>query len=164
MENTQQEQSNYNYAPSSETHELNKLNGEDIGNLTNSARWSKFLGILMFVLVGIMALISLGVLFSGNSVLNTAIGTRGASFKGMFFIYLLFMLVLMLVYYFLGKALYNFGKKTKAAFDTNNPEELSLALKGLNSFFTISGVLSIIVLSIYGLVIIFSLLMLAFKV
>jgi uncharacterized membrane protein (DUF485 family) len=120
--------------------------------LNETRKWTYFLSIIGFVgcvLLIIIALFS-GALFSSLSQFDdTGLGA-GFSFL-MTFIYIFMALIYFIPCYYL----FNFSKKLKIALLNNDNELLEEALKNQKSLFKFFGISTIIMLSLYLMVIIF---------
>lgn len=116
-----------------------------------SAKWSKFLGIVSFVGTGLIVLGAIAMFFIGSKIS----GIPGIPFSPALlgFIYL----GMAVLSFFYAKYLYTFGTKMIAAAENNSKELLELAASNLKSWFKLMGIMTIIVLSIYGLIFLLSL-------
>jgi hypothetical protein len=139
----------------------NGLSNMDKDYLFTAAKWAGFLGIVGFVMSGLLAVAaffisSLMNAFGGMAAMQ---GSRGAasigSAAGAFItIFYLGFAVLGILY---ASYMYNFGTKTKAAILSNDSELLTEGFKNLKSMFRFSGILTAIVLGFYAVLIVFSL-------
>jgi hypothetical protein len=141
---------------------LNATNQSGLSNidkdyLLTAAKWSRFLGIVGCVMSGLVAILAFFITTLMNTMtamqgVNTnAIGSGVGAFMTIFY---LGMAALGFVY---ALYMYQFGTKTKAAILSNDSELLTEGFKNLKSMFRFSGILTAIVLSFYGLILIFSL-------
>ncbi len=127
------------------------ISQEDISNLSYAAKWSKFLGIIMFVMFGLMALGSIAILLaSSSSMLQRLMSVS----KGFMIVYFTFIIAILLIYFLLGKALFTFGTKTNTAFANGSPEDLTVAFISLRRFFAIAGILTLVILVIYAIMLV----------
>ena len=115
--------------------------------LRESAKWGKFLAIVGFVFVGIIALLAL---FAG-SMLGGAMGREMGFAGGGIFITILY-LGLAAVYFFPCLYLFNFSNKAKLALLTNSNAGMTEALKNLKSMFKFMGIFTIVILSLYAFI------------
>ncbi|MDQ3292035.1 MAG: DUF5362 family protein, partial [Bacteroidota bacterium] len=117
-----------------------------------TAKWTKFLAIVGFVLIGLMVI--------GAFTFGTIMRSMMANFPGaptnmpggssvVMTIYLLFFAVL---YFFPTLYLYQFSSKTKAALLYGEEINLAFAFSRLKSFFKFWGIFLIVILVFYGLV------------
>lgn len=136
------------------------VNTEIKNYLFETAKWGRFLGIIGFIMVGLMALAGLVMGFFMNSN-QTATPVTGmpAQMGGVFFAVLY--LAMAGLYYFPSMYVYQFSTKAKSALKGNNETELTLAFSSLKSFFKFWGILMIVLLLFYGLMLIFFVGMLA---
>jgi Family of unknown function (DUF5362) len=129
------------------------LSSQDMSNLLTAAKWSRFLGIVWFVLSGFMILGAIGMLTMG-SALGSAMGgsgLMGAGFGiGIAIIYLIFAAPV----FFLGLYMYRFGTRVKESQFSNNSYSMSEAFKNLKNYFQLSGILTAITIGLYLLIIV----------
>tara|TARA_R110002049_G_scaffold86004_5_gene218643 strand:+ start:2094 stop:2537 length:444 start_codon:yes stop_codon:yes gene_type:complete len=117
--------------------------------LRETAKWSKFLSILGFILIGLMFI---GSFFIG-SLYNNMPQAQGVPFNiggimtGVY-------VVLALIYIFPIYYLYQFSSKMKQALLSKDDEVLAKAFEMLKSHYKFIGVFTIIMLSFYVLAII----------
>lgn len=116
-----------------------------------AARWSTFLGILGFVMSGLLVLAGIGAsvamsALGGSSDFST-LGFNPA-FLGLFYI------ILGVIYIFPSLYMYNFGSKTKRGIDGNDQAAAVEGWRNLKSFFRFMGIFAIIALVVYALAII----------
>jgi hypothetical protein len=121
--------------------------------LNETARWSKFLSIVGFVMCAIIVVMA----FFAGSIL-TAMGSQFSTMfamGGVFFtiIYLL----IALLYFFPCLYLYNFSTKLKMALASNDQVLLNTALKNQKACFRYLGILTLIILSFYALILVVAL-------
>lgn len=123
-------------------------------HLSEAARWARFLAIVGFVVCGLVVLLGI---FAG-SILSSMMeryggnefresGTRG--FTGV----ISFIYICMAVLYFIPCLfLFRFANHMKAALVTDQQETLNNSFQNLKAMFRFVGILTIIILSIYALV------------
>ena len=119
--------------------------------LAETAKWGNFLGILGFILSGI---IGIAALFAGTlmgSLSNTYGGS--SSIMGAGFITVVY-LIIAGVYFFKSLYLYLFSSKMKAALFTNDQDTLNNSFLNLKNLYKMMGILTIIYLSILVLALI----------
>jgi uncharacterized membrane protein len=123
--------------------------------LREIAKWSKFLSIVGFVMIGLMLL---AIVFAGSSMATmfsgTAYGAAGSLF-GM--IYISVVVVIILIYFFPCLYLFKFATKMQVALRNNDQDTLNASFENLKSCFKFMGIFTIICLAIYGLFIVFAL-------
>jgi len=125
--------------------------------LRESGKWANFLGILGFILCGLIVICAL---FAGAMIAATTSrmapinGPAGvfASLGGGFIA--VFYLIIALVYFFFSLYLYQFGSKIKKGIMFGDTDQVTIALGKLKSFFKFWGILTIIVLCLYALIIV----------
>lgn len=117
----------------------------DKNNFLETARWGKFLGIVGFVMSG---LVILGGLTMFGGAFNEVYPGLGG---GIGFIYIL----ASLLYIFPSLYTYRFSTKIKMGLQQNDQELCSEAYNNLRRLFLFMGVLTIIVLSLYVLMFFF---------
>ena len=114
--------------------------------LLEIAKWSKFLSIIGFIVIGIMVLVGL----FGGAMMGAAMAQSGSPIGGGFFtiMYIGFaILYLMPVLY-----LFKFSTQAKTALMNNNDLGIESALENLKSHYKFIGIFTIVILSIYALV------------
>lgn len=123
------------------------------GFLTETAKWTKFLAIMGFIGCGFMAIAAFAVPFlmsimPGNEMMPLG----GAMLKGMgamlTVIYLGFAVLLLMPCLYL----YRFSSKMKSALLQTDANVLDSSFGNLKSFFKFYGIMTIILLSFYGLI------------
>lgn len=115
------------------------------GYLLETARWGKFLAIVGFVAIGILAIA--GLLFS--TVFSRLGDTIGSGMPGamMFVVYLL----IAVLYFFPTYYLFRFSKGIKPAMINADQGLLNEALSYLRKAFRYMGVLTIVIIGLYAL-------------
>lgn len=132
-------------------------------HLGETARWAKFLSIVGFVLCG---LILIGGLFFSTVLGNLA--SRGEAYEGAPFssaglgaTMAVFYIIFAVIYFFPCLFLYRFANKMKTALYGNAQDQLNLSFQNLKSLFKYVGVITIIILALYGLILVLGVLGLA---
>ena len=117
-------------------------------HLAETAKWASFLGIVGFVLSGILAIFAL---FAGTLLgsMSRGFGSSGSMIGAGFitFIYL----IIAAVYFFMSLFLYRFASKMKTALYSNDQENLNNSLMNLKSLYKMMGILTIIYLCFIAL-------------
>ena len=116
--------------------------------LKETAKWTKFLAILGFVGIGFMVLGSLVMLFAPSSLMSNG----DFPFGGKIFMMLLY-LAFAVLYYFPISYLYQFSENTKKAIENNDNNAIRDAFEFLKSHYKFMGILTIILLSLYAIII-----------
>jgi len=127
----------------------NSLTQEDLLTITDNStkflieisKWTKFLSILGFVIIGIMVI---GGLFAGTILSN--IGTE-LPFPG--FIIGLFYIFIALIYLFPVLYIYRFSTKLKIALSSMDSITLEAAFQNLKSHYKFIGIFTIVALGLY---------------
>jgi len=129
----------------------NQLTTSAIGFLKESAKWCKFMSIVGFIGVGLMVLAAV-FMFVGFSALESMSETSKFPFPTSAFsvLYLIFAAI----YFFPVYYLYQYATKTSVALQSRNQQLLTDGLENLKSHHKFLGVFTLIIVSIYGLVIV----------
>lgn len=138
-----------------------RLTEESKSFLKETAKWAYFLSIVGFVGVGILVLFALffGTIFSklssfgGNS---TPMPMMAGGFITVLY------LVIAVIYFFPVYYLFQFSSKLKIAFNNTDNEQLTASFENLKSHYKFMGICAIVMISLYGVVFLFSLIGLAF--
>lgn len=132
-----------------ETPNTLSLNAEIKNYLSETAKWGKFLGILGFIIVGLMVVFSLFMgLFMNRLPVNpmqnqSPMGNFGGLFMAVY------LLLIALLYFFPSFYLYKFATKTRSALVNNDSVDFAEAFSKLKSFFKFWGIFTIIALTFY---------------
>jgi hypothetical protein len=116
--------------------------------LLETAKWGKFLAIVGFVGMGLLVLLGLAFIV-GFSIFNSLtkspvpVGALG-------FIYI----IMAVLYFFPLNYLYNFSEKIPRGIALNDELELTSSFENLKSLFKFSGILTIVLLSLYALILV----------
>lgn len=120
--------------------------------LIETAKWTNFLAIMGFIMIGIMVIFAFVISVSASTIPGFAeAGISGGIFG---FIYLIFAGV----YYIPISYLYKFSKNLKSSFANNDEMALEKGFEYLKSHYKFMGVLTIIMLAFYALAFVFGLL------
>ena len=117
--------------------------------LYGAAKWSKFISIVGFVMVGFMIL---GGLLSG--IIMSYMENQFAMMPFPPFIFSFLYLVMGALYFFPVYYLFKFSTQAQLAIKTLNSAQLEIAFRNIKSYFKFIGVLIIVVLSLYVLALI----------
>lgn len=115
--------------------------------LLEAARWATFLGIAGFVMIGLLVILS----FSVGSILASLPEGYLGGISPRFFSF--FYLVAAGVYFIPVYYLFQFGVKTKQAFEKDDIGTLTFGLKKLRSHYKFIGILFIVAVVFYFLLI-----------
>lgn len=120
-------------------------------HLLETARWTKFLAILFMIVTCLMIVFGVIAAMAIGSLAENAFAGSGMSPGVMVFVYLF----LFGLYIYPVIALYKFSKLMKSAVLTGNQHEFNDALRHQKGMYKYMGILTIIVLSLYGIAIVF---------
>lgn len=118
-------------------------------DLLSAAKWAKFLCIVGCIGVGIMVIA--GILMMVFGTMASSLFSNMPLGAAMGFIYL----ILAAIYIYPLIKGFQFANGVKAACLTNNEQELARGFAGLNALLRFTGILTIIILSIYVIILIF---------
>jgi Family of unknown function (DUF5362) len=121
------------------------------GYLSETAKWANFLGIVGFVLSGILVIVAL---FAGTLMgrMSSYGGSEAAMGAGMITI---LYLIIAVVYFFMSLFLFRFAGKMKAALYANDQVSLNDSFLNLKNLYKMMGILTIIYLGFIVLAFIF---------
>ncbi|HTE26433.1 DUF5362 family protein [Flavitalea sp.] len=121
--------------------------------LREIAKWSKFLSIVGFIMIGLMLLV---IVFAGSTMATMFSGTAyGASGELFGMIYIGVVAAIMLIYFFPCLYLFKFATKMQVALRNNDQDTLNASFENLKSCFKFMGIFTIICLALYGLIFLF---------
>ncbi|MGG9972710.1 hypothetical protein ACQ33O_13035 [Ferruginibacter sp. SUN002] len=114
-----------------------------ITHLKETAMWAKFLGVVGFVMSGIIAVMALamGTLFSKLTGSYSGAGDLGVAAGGSI---MMVYLVMAAITFFMSRFLFLFARKTQVALKTSDQESLVTAFKNLKVYFRFAGIITII--------------------
>jgi hypothetical protein len=130
-----------------------QIDQQNTSYLTEISRWGKFLAIVGFIAIGLCTLFFTLALILGNS-------TSSASFGGTSYdvgytlgrtIGPVILIALFLIYFFPTLYLYRFSTQMQTALRNNDQVNLTSAFGNLKSAFKFVGILTIVILCLYGL-------------
>ena len=128
------------------------LSREAEGYLKEAGRWASFLGIIGFILTGIIAICSF---FAGAVMSSAAFQSSGAISSVMAglggFLTVIYLLVA-LFYFFFSLYLYQFGDRIKKGINFTDNLHVTNAFSKLKSFFKLWGITTIVIISLYILI------------
>ncbi len=130
-------------------------------HLLETARWTKFIAIIGFIILGLLILV--GILMGlGLSVASQMYDT--ANFGSAFGTAMMVMyLVLSLLYFFPILYLYKFSVLIKPAIHTGNKQQFNLALSYQKRMYKFIGIMLLVVFGLYAVMIIAAILGAAFS-
>lgn len=132
----------------------NTLSTASKGFILETAKWAKFLAIVGFVMLGLMAIGVLFMIVAGATFMTQLGGSAGGSLGFMIFLYI----GMIALYFFPTYYLYQFSAKIKSGLSDGNGSNIDAGFENLKSTFKFMGILMIVVLSLYGLMFIVGLL------
>ena len=124
------------------------INSEIKGYLLETSKWGKFLAIIGYVGMGLLLL--LGLAFIVGFSIFSSVSNVGFPMRIMGLIYIL----ISVVYYFPVNYLYKFSIQFKQGFNSNNQQTITSGFENLKKLFKFMGIFTIVLLSIYALIII----------
>ena len=130
-----------------------KLNESAKDFLKETAKWAYFLSILGYVGIGFIVLAGLftGTLFSAMGKMNPAMSSMGSSFGIiMAVVYVLLAALYFFPVYYLNK----FASNAKIACATKDSDKLTVSFQYLKSHYKFIGIMTIVIFSLYFLIII----------
>lgn len=129
-----------------------KLTSVGISYLNQARKWTYFLSIIGFIFTGLIVLMALFfssfmALFSG---MDSSYGVSEFTSMGTGMV-TVFYLFFALLYFFLSLYLYRFSKRVKGAINEEGSSQLEDGLKNLNSYWKLTGILTVVGLGVYVL-------------
>lgn len=115
--------------------------------LRETAKWSFFLSIMGFIMIGFMLILAI----FANTIFGMAAAMQPGVPKNIGMIMTITYLILAVIYFFPVYYLLQFSNKMKKALQTKNDETLANAFEMLKSHYKFLGVFTIITLSLYVL-------------
>ena len=136
------------------------LSGQSLDYLKETAKWAKFLAIVGFVMLGLILVIFVLIgLFLGSTGLSSLGGEEAAMFGAMGAMGMIFYALIIIAIYFMPTLfLYRFATNMQSAIRTEDSDSLQTSLSNIKSLFKYVGILTLIVLVLYGIIFLFSLL------
>ena len=129
------------------------LTTESLKYLDETAKWAKFLAIVGFVMLGIMAI---GAVFIGiytpTMFPSELSELPEEATAGLTKSILLFYLMMLIIYFLPTLYLYRFATQTRLAISMFNSTGLTEGLKNLSRTFKFIGILAIIILGMYAFI------------
>jgi len=123
-----------------------QIDHEISSHLSETAKWAKFLSIVGFVFCGLMVVFAL--LAGTMASLNPLGGTMGAGG----FMQIVLLIAMVALYFFPCLFLFNFARKMQLALRNNDQINLNDSFRNLKLNFKYVGILTIVILSIYAIV------------
>ena len=134
------------------------INENNKGDLADTARWARFLSIVGFVMCGLIVLIgffagSIFSMFANTGELEELGGMSSALGAGMAFFYV----IIAVIYFIPCLFLFRFANKMKLALSSNDQMALTTSFQNLKSMFRFFGIVTIIMISIYAIILLIAL-------
>ena len=130
------------------TESLITVTSEIKNYLLETSKWSKFLAIVGYIGMGLLILIGIAVTI-GFSILSS-VSHFGFPMGILGVVYIL----LGVLYFFPINYMYKFSVHLTQGFKSNNQQSVNYGFENLKSLFKFTGIFTIVVLSIYALIII----------
>lgn len=126
-----------------------EIEKETLNDLNTTRKWTMFLAILGFILIGIIVI---GGLVTGLflSVFKTQNSNIGITESLLFVVFIVIAVIGFFPYFFL----FRFSKHTSSAVKNLDKQELHIAFKNLKTYYVYIGILMIILISIYVIAVI----------
>jgi hypothetical protein len=124
-----------------------ELTKESLNYFDQIRKWTTFFSILGFVIIGLLLIFGI---FAGSIFSKFANANTNSNFP--FFMIGFIYFIIAIIYFFPVLYLYRFSVSSKLAIKNNDPNEFAKAFKNLKSHYQFTGILTIIVLSIYLLI------------
>lgn len=125
------------------------INNETKDYLLETCKWGRLIATVGYVGVGFLILAGVGVMV-GFSVFKSIAGGIDFPMGVLGLVYIL----MAALYFFPINYLYRFSSRIKEGLNSNNEQSVTWGFKNLKSLFKFMGILTIVVLSIYGLLLI----------
>lgn len=126
------------------------VSGITLDFLRTISRWANFLAIMGFISLGLMIIAGIGMIIAGMSISSSAFGSAAPQFAVMGFTYI----VIAGIYIFPTIYLLKFARKIRASVENINQDDFESGIENLKSFFKFVGIFTIIIISLYILMII----------
>ena len=131
------------------------------GHLSEAARWARFLAIVGFIVCILIVIVGIfaGSIFEmyGNNQYEGFDRGAKVSTRGLGAVAAVFYVLLALLYFFPCLFLFNFGSRMKAALLSNDQDLLNSSFQNLKKTLRYVGILTIILLSLYLIIIVIAL-------
>jgi hypothetical protein len=122
--------------------------------LLEASKWGKFLAIMGYVGIGLVLLLGIGVTLMGSFFSELVPGMGGMNVGAFGLIYI----VIAAFYFFPVYYLHQFSLKIKQGLISQDSQSITTGFQNLKSLFKFMGICTIVVLSIYGVVILIAVL------
>lgn len=118
-----------------------ELDGESRQSLHDSAKWTRFLSILVFIFGAIMLLFGI----VGGARMLSAIEELSSAYRnisGLSGFILVFVILVVAIMFTVNYFLFRYAQKMKSALATENSQDFLLSLGSMKTYFVITTVLS----------------------
>ncbi|MFC5283888.1 hypothetical protein [Pedobacter alpinus] len=119
------------------------------------AKWGKFVGIVGFVLSGLILIIGLAFMFMGET-LSTKLAALGQPANSATAVVGFAYAVVAIIYYFPSRYLYDFAVYAKQAVEFNDQESINYSFERLKTLFRFIGIIAIMFIGFYAMILIIS--------
>jgi hypothetical protein len=138
-----------------QTENTSFITGEIRDYLTETAKWGKFLAIMGYVGIGLILIMAVVVIGMGSSFSplfpeGSGMGGMNMGFIGFFYI------AFAAFYFFPVYYLHQFSIKIKDGLSIPGSQSIAAGFQNLKSLFKFMGIFTIVILSLYALIIIFA--------
>ncbi len=119
--------------------------------LLEVSKWGKFLAIVGYIGIAVLAIVAIAlIVVSFITSIKLDVGLSLGTFGVIYF-------ALAILYYFPVKFLYKFSIQIKKGLEADNNQDITLGFENLKSLFKFLGILTIVILSIYALLLVIGL-------
>lgn len=119
--------------------------------LLEISKWGKFLAIVGYIGIAVLAIVAIAlIVVSFITSIKLDVGLSLGTFGIIYF-------ALAILYYFPVKFLYKFSIQIKKGLESDNNQDITLGFENLKSLFKFTGILTIVILSIYALLLVIGL-------
>lgn len=119
--------------------------------LLEISKWGKFLAIVGYIGIAVLAIVAIAlIVISFITSIKLDVGLSLGTFGVIYF-------ALAILYYFPVKFLYKFSIQIKKGLESDNNQDITLGFENLKSLFKFTGILTIVILSIYALLLVIGL-------
>lgn len=119
--------------------------------LLEISKWGKFLAIVGYIGIAVLAIVAIAlIVVSFITSIKLDVGLSLGTFGVIYF-------ALAILYYFPVKFLYKFSIQIKKGLESDNNQDITLGFENLKSLFKFLGILTIVILSIYALLLVIGL-------
>jgi heme/copper-type cytochrome/quinol oxidase subunit 2 len=128
-----------------------EIGPETLDNLNSVRKWTMFLSVLGFILLGLIIIAGLA-----TSLFLTTFKTQEANLGIPESFMILIFLVVGVIYFFPVFFLFRFSRNMRDAIQNLDKEKLQKGFRNLRLYFTYIGIMVIVVLSIYAVALLFA--------